>query len=94
MMDAIGRPALARAVVENGTISIYLTADQTPDDMSVSVYHEVLEAMTVAVLSPPTQVCELNEAGFEQAAKDAHRRHGLANPASVLTFLREFGFTN
>lgn len=56
--------------------------------------HEVLEAMTVGVLSPPAEVCDLNEAGFEQAAKDAHRRHGLANAASVLQFLREFGFTN
>lgn len=94
MLDAIGRPALARAVIENGTISIYLTADQTPDEMSVSIYHEVLEAMTVGVFSPPAEVCDLNEAGFEQAAKDAHRRHGLANAASVLIFLREFGFTN
>ena len=94
MLDAIGRPALARAVIESGTISIYLTVDQTPDEVSVSIYHEVLEAMTVGVPSPPAEVCDLNEAGFEQAAKDANRRHGLANAASVLIFLREFGFTN
>jgi len=54
----------------------------------------VLEAMTVAVFSPPPAVCDLNEAGFEQAAMDAHRRYGLANAASVLTFLRDFGFTD
>lgn len=94
MLDAIGRPALARAVIENGTIAIYLSADQKPDEMSVSIYHEILEAMTVGVLSPPGEVCDLNEAGFEQAAREAHQRHGLANSTSVLKFLREFGFTN
>ena len=94
MLDAIGRPALARAVIENSTISIYLAVDQSPAEISVSIYHEVLEAMTVGVQSPPAEVCDLNEAGLEQAAREAYRRHGLANPASVLTFLREFGFTN
>lgn len=39
-------------------------------------------------------VSDLNEAGFEQAATGAHRQHGLANPASVLKFLHEFGFTD
>lgn len=94
MLDAIGRPALARAVIENSTVSIYVAADQSPAEISVSIYHELLEAMTVGVPSPPIDVCDLNEAGFEQAAKDAHRRHGLANSSSVLIFLREFGFTD
>ena len=94
MLDAIGRPALARAVIENGTIAIYLAREQTPTERSVSIYHEVLEAMTVAVISPPPAVSDLNEAGFERAAMDAHRRYGLANAASVLIFLRDFGFTN
>ena len=94
MLDAIGRPALARAVIENGTIAIYLAADQAPAEMSVSTYHERLEAMTVGVASPPLAVCDLNEAGFERAAQDAHLRYGLANAASVLIFLHEFGFTD
>ena len=93
MSDAIGRPALAKAVIEGETISIDLLADQTSDQLSVSIYHELLEAMTVGVPSPPQSVCALNEAGFEKAAQDAHRRHGLANPHNVLNFLHEFGFT-
>jgi hypothetical protein len=93
MCDAIGRPALAKAVIEGDTISIDLVADQTSDELSVSIYHELLEAMTVGVPSPPQAVCDLNEAGFEKAAQDAHRRHGLANPHNVLSFLHEFGFT-
>ncbi|MGA0111150.1 MAG: hypothetical protein ACO3PN_03490 [Chthoniobacterales bacterium] len=93
MRDAIGRPALARAVIEGNTVSIELAAAQTPDELSVSIYHELLEAMSVGVQSAPRAVWDLNEAGFEQAAQDAHRFHGLANPRNVLTFLSEFGFT-
>lgn len=93
MSDAIGRPALARVVIEGNTISIDLVANQTSDELSVSIYHELLEALTVGVTSPPQAVCDLNEAGFEKAAQDAHRRHGLANPDTVLKFLHEFGFT-
>ena len=92
MRDAIGRPALARAVIEGRTIFIDLAADQTADELSVCIYHELLEAMTVGVALPPLMVCDLNEAGFERAAKDAHRRHGLAKACSVIDFLHEFGF--
>ena len=84
---------MARAVIERDTISIDLVADQTSDELSVSIYHELLEALTVGVPSPPQAVCDLNEAGFEKAAKDAHRQRGLANPDNVLNFLHEFGFT-
>jgi hypothetical protein len=92
MLDAIGRPALAKAVIEDQTISISLAAKQAPHEMSVSVYHELLEAMTVGHAHPPDAVSDSNEAGFEAAAIEAHRRHGLANPASVITFLHEYGF--
>ncbi len=94
MLDAIGRSALAKAVIEDGTISIHLAVGQSPDELSISIYHEVLEALTVGAANPPSAVGGLNEAGFEQAATEAHRRHGLANPARVLKFLHEFGFTD
>jgi hypothetical protein len=94
MRDAIGRPALARAVIEGHTVSIEIASAQTPDELSVSIYHKLLEAMTVGVQSPPRAVRDLNESGFEQAAQDAHRLHGLANPRNVLTFLSDFGFTD
>jgi len=93
MCDAIVRPALAKAVIEGNTISMDLAYNQSPEELSVSLYHELREAMTVGVVSPPRMVCDLNEAGFEQAAKDSHREHGLASARSVLMFLREFGFT-
>jgi hypothetical protein len=94
MRDAIGRPALARAVIEGRTISIEIATAQAPEELSVSIYHELLEALTVGVQFPPRAVWDLNEAGFEQAAQDAHRLHGLANPRNVIIFLSEFGFTD
>ena len=92
MLDAIGRPALAKATIENRTIAIQLAAGQTSEEMSVSIYHEVLEAMTIGVPFPPSAVRDFTEAAFEQAAKRAHRQHGLASKASVITFLYEHGF--
>ena len=92
MLDAIGRPALAKATIENRTIAIQLAAGQTPEEMSVSIYHEVLEAMTIGAPVPPPSVFNLTEVGFEQAAQDAHQRHGLATKVSVIGLLYEFGF--
>lgn len=94
MVDAIGRPALAKAVVEGNTVAVALAAGQAPVEISISIYHELLEALTVALAAPPASVCDLNEAGFEEAAREAHRRFGLASPSTVLTFLHDFGFTD
>lgn len=94
MRDAVGRPDLARALIEGRTISIEIATAQAPEELSVSIYHELLEAMTVGVQSPPRAVWDLNEAGFEQVAQGAHRLHGLANSRSVIIFLSEFGFTD
>jgi len=38
------------------------------------LYHEILEAMALAVVEPPAQVIEMNEADFEIAAKGWQRR--------------------
>ncbi len=94
MVDAIGRPALAKAVIEGNTVAVALAAGQAPAEMSISIYHELLEALTVALAAPPASVCDFNEAGFEDAAREAHRRFGLASPSTVLTFLHDFGFTD
>ena len=58
----------------------------------MSLYHEVLEAAAVAAMQPPAAVCDLNEAGFEAAARDCHRRLGMASPAALNEMLAEFGF--
>jgi hypothetical protein len=47
-------------------------------ELSISLYHEVLEAATVAGYSPPPTVLEFNEGRFEEAAQSAHARLGVA----------------
>ncbi len=93
MHDAIGRPALARTTIVGSNITIELAASaSSPDGVSISIYHEVLEAATVAATNPPPDVCELNEAGFESAAINAHTIYGPATPASLNRMLEFFGF--
>jgi len=53
MVDAIGRPALAKAVIEGNTVAVALAAGQASAEMSISIYHELLEALTVALAARP-----------------------------------------
>ena len=93
MFDAIGRPALAKTSIVGTNLKIELAASTSdPRQISISIYHEVLEAVAVAALSPPAAVCELNEAGFEAAALSAHERFGMATPDSLNQMLADFGF--
>ena len=93
MVDAIGRLAVATTVIIGHTMEITLgSSNPDPTEISVSLYHEVLEAAAVAASHPPEAVCELNEAGFEAAAKNCHDRLGMASPASLNQMLEEFGF--
>ena len=61
-------------------------------ELSVSLYHEVLEAATVAAEHPPESVLEFNEWDFERAARAAHVRLGVASAKRLNQILVEFGF--
>jgi hypothetical protein len=61
-------------------------------ELSISLYHEVLEAATVAAENPPESVVEFNEGDFEAAARSAHRRYGIASPRTLNEMLENFGF--
>lgn len=80
LLDPIERAATAQTVIHGHHFHIYLRADLDERELSVSLYHEVLEAATVAAERPPEAVLELNEGHFEQAAQAAHQRLGLASP--------------
>ena len=93
MFDAIGRPALAKTSIVGTNLKIELAASTPdPEQISISIYHEVLEAAAVAALVPPAAVYELNEAGFEAAALNAQARFGMATPDSLNQMLADFGF--
>ena len=93
MVDAIGRLALAKTHVVGSTLEIEIACSMPdPDEISISLYHEVLEAATVAAPSPPASVWDLNEAGFELAARAYHQRLGMATPDTLNQMLADFGF--
>jgi hypothetical protein len=93
MVDAMGRLALAKTHIVGSTLEIELGCSMPdPNEISISLYHEVLEAATVAAASPPRSVWELNEADFEAAAREYHQRLGKATPHTINQMLAEFGF--
>lgn len=93
MKDAIGRDALARSVIIGSTIEITLCSrNLSPREISISLYHEVLEAAAVASLNPPPAVCVMNEADFEASAHDAFSKLGHATPTTLNKMLVDLGF--
>lgn len=69
-----------------------IRAGLADEELSVSIYHEVLEAATVASTDPPAAVRTFNEGHFERAAIDAHQQFGHASPESVDRMLQWYGF--
>lgn len=92
MIDAIGREALARTFIVGREFEITLAFDLVEDELSVTLYHEVLEAAAVASDNPPESLVEFNEADFDKAAYAAHAKFGPASPASLNHMLRFHGF--
>jgi len=82
-MDAIGREAVAQTRAIARELRLLIRAGLSEEELSITLYHEILEAASVAIANPPAGVMDFNEADFEQAARDAHERWGNASPASL-----------
>jgi hypothetical protein len=92
LLDPIERAASAQTLIRGSKFHILLRADLDQTEISISLYHEILEAATLATLEPPAALWEFNEADFENAARSCHDRLGLATPSSLNQMLAEFGF--
>jgi hypothetical protein len=92
LLDPIERAAAAQTIIRGTVFEILLRADLDERELSISLYHEVLEAATVASDFPPQNVIDFNEGNFERAAQSAHERFGMASPAALERLLAEFGF--
>ncbi len=60
--------------------------------MSVSIYHEIFEAMTVSCPDPPALLEDFNEGDFERTGYEIHERLGSAAPEKLNTMLQLYGF--
>jgi hypothetical protein len=92
LLDPLGRPAAAQTLIRGNEFHIVLREGMNEEELSISLYHEVLEAATVAAENPPESVMEFNEGDFEESARSAHARYGTASPASLNEMLEKFGF--
>jgi hypothetical protein len=92
MIDAIGREALARTSIIGREFEIILASGMSAKELSVTLYHEVLEAAAVASDDPPEALIEFNESDFDAAAYAAHDQFGPASPATLNLMLRSHGF--
>lgn len=93
LRDAMGRLALARTTITGVIMEVEISgAPENAEEHSISLYHEILEGASVAATNSPPAVCELNEAGYEAAARDYHRRLGPASPDRLNEMLAGFGF--
>ncbi len=62
------------------------------EELSVTLYHEILEAAAVASSHPPDSVTNFTEADFELAARTTHDSLGEASPENLNRMLQFHGF--
>jgi hypothetical protein len=92
IVDAIGREAIAQTSAVARQFQLLVRSGLSEEELSITLYHEILEAASVAIASPPVGVMDFTEADFEQAARDAHERWGNASPANLNLLLQFHGF--
>jgi hypothetical protein len=92
IVDAIGREAIAQTQTIAGKFRLFIRSGLSEEELSITLYHEILEAASVAIASPPVGVMDFNEADFERAARDAHERWENASPANLNLLLQFHGF--
>jgi hypothetical protein len=92
LVDPLRRQATAQTIIRGTRFHILLRANLDEGELSVFLYHEVLEAATLAEDYPPEAVVGFNEGGFERAAQAAHASWGLVSPVTLNQMLVEFGF--
>jgi len=92
MVDAIGREAVAQTKIVVRGFRLFIRAGLNDEELSVTLYHEILEAAAVADDDPPAAVLDFNEADFERAAREAHERWGYASPDNLNRLLQFHGF--
>ena len=92
LLDPIERAASAQTLIRGNRFHILLRADLDETEISISLYHESLEAATVAAIQPPKSVIDFNEGDFEREARRAHSRYGVVTPRTLNVMLAEFGF--
>lgn len=83
LVDALEREAIAQTRIVGREFRLLIRAKLSDEELSVTLYHEILEAAAVASVRPPVVLMDFNEAAFERAARDAFVRWGQASPETL-----------
>ena len=92
MVDALGREAIAQTRIVGLRFRLLVRAGLSERELSITLYHEVLEAAALASPDPPASVMEFNEGDFERAAQAVHLKWGDASLENLNLMLQSFGF--
>jgi hypothetical protein len=92
LLDAVGRKAVAETRIIGRKFYLTVLSGLSDKEFSVTLYHEVLEAMTVACADAPDSVQEFNEGDFERAGYQAHEQFGPVSPESLNRMLQFYDF--
>jgi len=92
IVDAIGHEAIAQTSAIVREFRLLIRSRLSEQELSITLYHEILEAASVAVANPPDAVIDFNDADFERAAQIAHKRWGNASLANLNLLLQFHGF--
>ena len=92
LVDALGREAAAQTRIVGKEIRLLIRASLDEQESSITLYHEILEAASVASVHPPSSVAEFNAGDFERTARDMHEKLGEVTPEKLNDMLQSFGF--
>ena len=92
LVDALGREAIARTGIVGKRFDVLIRPGLDDRELSVTLYHEILEAAAVASADPPASVMNFNEADFERAGYAMHAELGEASPENLNRMLQLHGF--
>jgi hypothetical protein len=94
IVDVSGGPALGHTSTNLGTgaMEIEIAPGLSPEEQSITIYHEVIEVASLQAKQPPPTVLDLSEQEIDLLAKTAHEQYGLATVETLNHLLRDLGF--
>ena len=91
-VDALGREAIAKAGIVGMKINLLIRAGLDERKLSVTLYHEILEAAAVAGADAPASGMDFNAADFERIARAMHDELSEASPENLHRMWQLHGF--
>lgn len=92
LVDALGREAAAQTRIIGGEFHLLIRSGLSDEELSITLYHEILEAASVASEHPPDSVANFTEGDFERAARRMRDSLGEASRETLNRMLQIHGF--